>query len=228
MQPRLGSCLDPGAALVNHSCRPNAHHLSEGPELVFRSCRRIAKDDEITISYIDPTQCFEERQKKLFIEYAFACLCSRCADGSEERVEMLTGDPTLDTSIGLARSQLHAMFYALADHDQELSSMEVKIRETFNSLSSTKPWPIDFPPIPEIHVMLAKRFEMEQHWEKAIQYSLKIVYVIDPLRYPDRLNMHRVENLMSLTQVEGYVPSVLEILRSIDSMKPVEDRLTST
>lgn len=217
MQPRLGSCLDPGAALVNHSCRPNAHHLSEGPKLVVRSCRRIAKDDEITISYIDPTQCFEERQKALFSAYAFTCQCSRCTDGSEERVEMLTGDPALDTSIHLARSQLYALLHALEDYDQELSSMEAKIRETFNSLSSRKPWPIDFPPIPGIYVMLAKKFEEEQHWEKALQYWLKIVYVIDPLRYPDRLNMHRVENLMSLTQLEGYVPSVLEMLRSIDN-----------
>ena len=55
--------------------------------------------------------------------------------------------------------------------------------------------------------MLAKRFEEEQQWEKALHYWLKIVYVIDPLRYPDRLNMHRVENLMSLSQLEAYVPT---------------------
>lgn len=150
MQPRLGSCLVPGAALINHSCRPNAHHFSEGPKLVVRSCRKIAKNEEITISYIDPTRCFEERQKALFNAYAFTCQCCRCTDGSEGQVEMLTGDPILDTPIHLARSQLCASLYALGDYDQELSSVEAKIRETFNSLSSRQPWPINFPPIPDI------------------------------------------------------------------------------
>ena len=211
LQPQLGSCLDPGAALANHSCRPNAHHLSEGPELVFRSCRNIAKDDEITISYVDPTQCFEKRQKNLFTAYAFVCQCHRCTGEIEEQVDMLTGDLTIDASICLARSQLDAILCALADqdHDQDLSSAEGQLREIFNSSSSRKPLQIDFPPIPEIYVMLAKRFEMEQHWEKALHYWLKIVYIIDPLRYPDGLNMHRVENLMSLTQLEGYVPPYL-------------------
>ena len=218
MQPRLGSCLVPGAALINHSCRPNAHHLSEGSELVVRSCRKIAKNEEITISYIDPTQCFEERQKALFTGYAFTCQCCRCTDGSEGQVEMLTGDPTLDKPIHLARSQLNDSLYALADCNQELSAVEAKIQDIFKSLSSRKPWPINFPPIPSIYVVLAKRFCEEQQWEKALQYWLKIVYVIDPLRYPDRLNMHRVEDLMSLSQLEEYVPTfVLETLRSIDN-----------
>lgn len=119
---------------------------------------------------------------------------------------MLTGDPVLDAPIHLATSQLHDLCCALADYDQELSSVEAEVRETFNRLFSGKLWPIDFPPIPSIHVMVAKRFEEVQHWEKALQYWLKVVYVIDPLRYLDCLNMHRVENLMSLSQLEGYVP----------------------
>lgn len=229
MQPRLGSCLVPGAALINHSCRPNAHHLSEGPELVVRSCRKIARNEEITISYIDPTQCFEERQRELFTAYAFTCKCYRCTDASEGEVEMLTGDPILDRPIHLARSQLHALLEALMDHNEKLSSVEAKLRETFKSLSSRKPWPINFPPIPEIYVMLAKRLEEEQQWEKALHHWLKIVYVIDPLRFPERLNMHRVEDLMSLSQLEGCVPSpCLKYCGKLAVTRPVEDELTFT
>ena len=224
MQPQLGSCLVPIAALINHSCRPNAHQLAEGPELVVRSCREIAKNEEITISYVDPTQCFEERQKALFNAYAFICQCCKCTDGSEGLVEMLTDNCNLDTPTHLERSRLRSLAYALGDYNQELNSVEAKIRETFDSLSSKKPWPINFPPIPDIYVMLAKRFEEDQQWEKALHYWLKTVYVIDPLRYPDRLNVHRVQHLMSLGQLEGYV---FEILQSIHN-KPVEDELTST
>lgn len=206
MQPQLGSCLVPGAALINHSCYPNAHHLSEKSELVVRSCHKIAKNEEITISYIDPTQCFEERQEALFAAYAFACQCCRCTKGFEEQGEVLTGDPILDEPIRLARSQLHALLDALADDNQELSSVEAKIRETYDNLSPRKPLPINSSPVPKIYVVLAQKFEKEQQWEKALHHWLKIVYVIDPLRYPDRLNIHRVEDLMSLTQLEAYVP----------------------
>ena len=156
MQPQLGSCLVPGAALINHSCYPNAHHLSEGPELVVRSCHKLAKNEEITISYIDSSQCFEERQKALFTAYAFACQCCRCTEGFEEQGEILTGDPALDTPIHFARSQLHALLHALADYNQDLSSVEAKIRETCNSLSPRKPWPINISPIPDIYITLAR------------------------------------------------------------------------
>lgn len=51
-------------------------------------------------------------------------------------------------------------------------------------------------------------FEDKQQWEKALHLWLKIVYVIDPLRYPDRLTVHRVVDMMALSQLEAYVPSV--------------------
>lgn len=130
---------------------------------------------------------------------------------------MLTGDPILDEHVYLEKSQLDALLHASADHGQELVSLEENVRQTFRSLSSRKPWPLSFPPIPTILVNLAKRFEDGQQWEKALHYWLKIVYVIDPLRYPDRLNVHRVDDLMSLCQVEGCVPNSCLNLWLIDS-----------
>lgn len=205
MQANLGSCLVAGAALMNHSCNPNAHYLSEGPELVVRTSRTIAKNEEITVSYIDTTKSFEERQEKLFTEYAFACQCCRCTKGFEEQEEILTGDAVLDTPIRLAKSQLQTLLDALADNSQELSSVEAKIQQICNELSSGNPWPINFSPIPNIYDVLAKRFEDTQRWENALYCRLKVVYVIDPLRYPGHLNPHRVQNLMSLGQLEEYV-----------------------
>ena len=216
MQPQLGSFLVPAAALINHSCCPNAHHLSEGPELVLRSYRKIAKNEEITIAYINTAQLFEERQEKLSASYAFTCQCAKCADGSEMQ-EVLTGDPILDEHVYLAKSQLDTLEHASTDPGQELISLEANVRQTFRSLSSRKPWPISLPPIPMIHVNLAKRFEDEQQWERALHYWLKIVYLIDPLRYPNRLDAHRVVDLMWLSQLEVCVPNPCLNLRSMDN-----------
>ena len=202
MQPMLGSCLVPGAALINHSCYPNAHHLSEGPELVVRSCRKIAKHEEIKISYIDPTKSFKERQEALFTAYAFTCQCCRCSEGFEEHGEVLTGDPNIDAPVHFATSELHDLLHALMTDDQELSGVEARIREICNNECPGKPWPINTAPIPHIYVVLAQRFEEKQQWKEALHHWLKIVYVIDPLQYTDRFNPHRVEHLMSLAQLE--------------------------
>ena len=203
MQPTLGSCLVPGAAMINHSCFPNTHHLSEGPELVVRSCRKIAKNEEITISYTDPTKSFKERQEALFTAYVFTCQCCRCSEGFEEHGEILTGDPIIDAPIHLARSELNNLLHALRIDDQELSSVEARIQEICNSQSFGKPWPINAAPIADIYVLLAGRLEDKQQWKEALHHWLNIVYVIDPLRFTDRINPHRVEHLMSLTQIEA-------------------------
>lgn len=205
LQPHLGSCLVPGATLINHSCDPNAHHLSEGPELVIRSSRKIAKNEEITISYIDSTQSFEERQKALSTTYAFDCQCRKCTNGFKEQQEILTGDSVTDAPICNAKSKLHALLDTLADGNQELDGVEAKIREICNEPFSGKPWPINASPLPTLYELLARRFEDEQQWEKALYVWLKIVYIIDPLRFPERLNPHRVGHLMALCQLEGYV-----------------------
>ena len=52
-------------------------------------------------------------------------------------------------------------------------------------------------------------FEEEQQWEKALRLRVKIVYAIDPIRYPERINPHRVEHMMALCQLEGYVTYIL-------------------
>lgn len=204
LQPQLGSCLVPSATLINHSCDSNAHHISEGSELVVRSSRKIAKNEEITISYIDSTQSFEERQNALSTTYAFGCQCCKCTKGLEEQEEILTGNLVSDAPIRNAKSNLHALLDALVDGTQELDGVETKMRETCNE--SGKPWPINSPPLPALYLLLARKFETEQQWGKALKVWLKIVYIIDPIRYPERLNPHRVEHLMALCQLEGYVP----------------------
>ena len=92
------------------------------------------------------------------------------------------------------------------DSTQELDGVETKMREICNEPFSGKPWPINASPLPILYELLARKFEDEQQWEKAFRVWLKIVYIIDPLRYPERLNPHRVEHLMALCQLEGYVP----------------------
>lgn len=41
------------AAMVNHSCQPNAVQSFDGRRIVFRALRQISKGEEITITYVE-------------------------------------------------------------------------------------------------------------------------------------------------------------------------------
>ena len=64
---------------INHSCKPNCIVLwnEKGYYQMLQSTKKINKNDEITISYIDLMNRNQRRQKLLKI-YGFYCECSLC------------------------------------------------------------------------------------------------------------------------------------------------------
>lgn len=94
-----GVCLDPFAALINHSCDPNARFISEGTQLRVRTLKDISAGEELTVLY-GPSSNFSEprdyigRQTYLKIRYGFDCTCRICLVGQvgptgELRVRLL-------------------------------------------------------------------------------------------------------------------------------------------
>lgn len=69
--------------MLNHSCRPTAHHafaLREGkpPQLVFRSLGALEAGQELCYSYTDLLHPAPMRRAKLAAAYFFRCRCGRC------------------------------------------------------------------------------------------------------------------------------------------------------
>ena len=102
----IGEGVYPCAALLNHSCAPNAilsYKLDSGvvgkgeafhpPLLQIVACRDIAKGEELTHSYVDLMLSTKERQTRLLKTHGFTCECKRCAEG--EFVVLLPQDRTL-------------------------------------------------------------------------------------------------------------------------------------
>lgn len=89
----LGICVDPFAALANHSCDPNAVVVMDGPELSFRCIKPIAEGEEIFISYIDVSNPLARRQKELGERYYFTCACSKCQKGPSGREDKFLRPP---------------------------------------------------------------------------------------------------------------------------------------
>ena len=69
-----GITLDPLAAMMNHSCDPNAFCFWEGAKIRVRSLRPIGVGEEVTISYTDDTLARDTRREYLK-RWFFDCAC---------------------------------------------------------------------------------------------------------------------------------------------------------
>ena len=80
------SAFFPLAALLNHSCTPDAVvdcGWAEGapaPRATVRAVRAVPEGTEVTHAYVDPaTLGAAERRATLLVTYGFVCACGRCA-----------------------------------------------------------------------------------------------------------------------------------------------------
>jgi hypothetical protein len=68
----------PLAAMLNHSCVPNAIRVFSGDVMVAHANTNIVKGQEIVWSYLPPTQPYPVRSDTLQNRYGFECACERC------------------------------------------------------------------------------------------------------------------------------------------------------
>jgi SET domain len=86
----IGIGLYGDAAVINHSCNPNAlqtfqfGEAGKYPSLQVTACSSIPANHEICISYIDNCCPRERRQETLKRDYRFHCTCSYCVDDERE------------------------------------------------------------------------------------------------------------------------------------------------
>jgi hypothetical protein len=69
----------PLAAMLNHSCVPNAIRVFSGEIMVAHANTNIKAGEEIVWSYLPPTQPYPVRSDTLKNHYGFECTCERCA-----------------------------------------------------------------------------------------------------------------------------------------------------
>lgn len=75
----IGQGLYASAALLNHSCLPNANWSVDGEgRLCVRAVRPIEAGEEVTVAYVDPTLPYHARQQALQDHFFFACRCLQC------------------------------------------------------------------------------------------------------------------------------------------------------
>jgi hypothetical protein len=81
----VGTCLDPFASLINHSCIPNADWSFEGNTFQLRANQTIKSNDEIFITYTGLVSLEGHKQLQEF--WGFNCCCRQCMEGYPQITE---------------------------------------------------------------------------------------------------------------------------------------------
>src|SRR5271156_6214213 len=145
----IGLALDPFLARFNHSCDYNAtvrfgtgynFHL-----IAIVPLRPIAKDEEITISYIDATMPFHRRQNELKQRYFFECCCPLCQDGILGEPDKLLSpriDQLFENETILRVEQNAVDLLEAAGKDESISAPLQKLKYGMHLLAATGVWPL--------------------------------------------------------------------------------------
>ena len=193
----LGICIEPLAARMNHSCNPNAVVSFDGPTLNVRSLRRIAKDEEILIAYVDITDNPWQRQEELYERYFFTCDCIECQAGTTLQSSAIPPDDKSFRSIesqaktlletGKANSDVHTSLNALQE-GMELMR-EVGVCPTFRQ------------PFATLRQQLAVNLLTAQDWISAFAQMLRIYFEIDPVLFPQPFHPVRIVHKWTLAML---------------------------
>ncbi|KAF2636388.1 SET domain-containing protein [Massarina eburnea CBS 473.64] len=89
----LGIMIDSTFCHLNHSCEPNACLVMDGPVIRLVALDSINKDEEIYISYIDPTNPSTRRQNELKERWFFDCKCTKCREGPTQKEDVFLVNP---------------------------------------------------------------------------------------------------------------------------------------
>lgn len=68
----------PLAAMINHSCTPNAVRIYLGNNMIVHASSSIAAGEEIVWPYLPPTMLVTDRRNTLKKLHGFICKCERC------------------------------------------------------------------------------------------------------------------------------------------------------
>ena len=82
--------LYPVAAMLNHSCVPNALRVfAAGDWMIVHASSNIAQGSEIVWSYLPPILSYPQRREQLQERHGFVCQCIRCVKEEEAQASAL-------------------------------------------------------------------------------------------------------------------------------------------
>jgi hypothetical protein len=198
----IGIAMHPIMAGVGHSCDPNSiiilgPHLKLGGShnLEIVPLQKIARAEQITISYIDSSAPLSLRKAELKTVYFINCSCPKCSNetvaaeaqqisdqsSTLERVSTLIWDTEKDTTLHMPITRLRHALYLLLECS----------------------WPTDRYPFPLILRQLIKAYIKDEQWNLAFAFACAL------RRSNKRVYPRRDNRLHPFRMADDYVLIVL-------------------
>ena len=149
MHSSIGEGIYPCAALLNHSCSPNAilrYRLDDGADLSATSgkseafnppllqivaCKDVAKGEELTHSYVDLMLSTKDRRDRLLKTHGFTCQCERCLEDScvvqLPRDRMIWGKWPLENKLSFIDQRNHSYDDDIVEINLEMALQECNL-----------------------------------------------------------------------------------------------------
>lgn len=86
---------------INHDCYPNCFYSFINGQLECRVIRTVAKDEELTVNYIDLIETFANRRAELMQKRHFECSCQRCQGSLTFGNVKQSSERSIDADFGL-------------------------------------------------------------------------------------------------------------------------------
>lgn len=201
----------------------------DGRELSVRALRELAKDEEVTISYVDHTNPTHKRREELQEQYFFNCECEKCiaSEESTEPTEAFTcaaegcGGPVCGGECQKCTKPQPFTSSALRKLEDDgwaaiPSPSSESLLNLIKSLHATRMWPLQHQPLPSLHHELIHTVYIPASaWPQALLHSLLLYLLVDPVFYPQRHHPVRVTHAFTLAslflQVSGDTSSLWEV-----------------
>ncbi|OAP56386.1 hypothetical protein AYL99_09565 [Fonsecaea erecta] len=216
----FGLILHPRPALLNHSCDANAFLRFDIPawsdqegfppygSISVHALRPIAKDEEVTVSYVDPTFPRDKRQEELKARYFFTCSCSLCARGRDSPLDRFH-QPTRAMTTDTTQPAINAIISETGDLvEQFLMSQNSyrgrehtqidTIKQLMHRLAQTKSWPLHRYPWPQLRQQLLLGLIASQRFSEALLQSAVFVRGVHPALFEQEHYPMRVVQMWTL------------------------------
>jgi SET domain len=186
---KCGECLEPFAALINHSCEPNALCAFEGKELRIRALQDIAAGQEITLRYFGDYDDYDKQRDVLLQVWSFQCACAFCDQGNSSLPEGIR------KQLQVLETRQNKMLKDKYPPDRQAALVE--LGRSIQAMEESGfghgiPWLlIAYQKATEILVQ-------KRQFIDALKYSLKTRYFIETFQKPALPLQHRLTTLFNI------------------------------
>ncbi|KAF1808065.1 SET domain-containing protein [Eremomyces bilateralis CBS 781.70] len=181
----LGLCVDLFVSCINHSCDPNVFFVMDGQALSARCLKKIQEGDELSISYVEPTNPTMIRRKELKEKFFFDCKCPKCLNEGNTPEDRFQGDSSTDGPAKRVQDEAFNTLFSVRRGKVLPEKIISELKRALDLCQRSGFFSIERQPIPSICSDLYVELMMQDRHDESFEHVFKIYTETDPKWYPN-------------------------------------------